>query len=95
MLNLTASPAGPFDINVREGDAGVRFPMPDAAYKAQVNSLDTYLMAMKASMGDVARIYGDLLSDIYRRRRARTEPENLVVNGSFEDDGATVNVSPD
>ena len=46
------------------------------------------------SMADVARVYGNLASDLYRRRRARTEPENLVVNGSFEDDGATANVSP-
>ena len=66
MLTLTPSPGSPFDINAREGDAGARFPMPDAAYKAQVNSLDTYLMAMKASMGDVAKAMEGSLVEVVK-----------------------------
>ncbi len=45
-------------------------------------------------MTDVARVYGDLLSGAYRRFRDQTEPKNLIVNGSFEQDGSTTNASP-
>jgi mono/diheme cytochrome c family protein len=49
------------------------------------------------SMADVARAYGKLLEDVYLHRRTRVEGqdgENLIINGSFEDDGPTVNTAP-
>ncbi len=45
-------------------------------------------------MTDAAHVYGDLLSGEYLRLRSETEPNNLIVNGSFEQDGTTTNVSP-
>ena len=65
-LNISSPAAVPFNINARDGDAGVRFPLPDAAYKAQVNSLDTYLMAMRASMGDVAKAMEGSLTEVVK-----------------------------
>jgi mono/diheme cytochrome c family protein len=47
-----------------------------------------------ASMSDVARVYGDLLRGVYLRFRGEREPINLIVNGSFEQDGPTTNHSP-
>ena len=65
MLKLTAPPDGPFDINRADGDGpSARFPQPGVAYKSQVLNLDTYLMAMRSSMADVAAATEGALTEV-------------------------------
>ena len=45
------------------------------------------------AMSDVARAYGEVLEGVYRQQREDAEGRNLIVNGSFEADGPTTNVS--
>lgn len=67
MLKLTAPPDGPFDINRADGDGpSARFPQPIEAYKSQVLNLDTYLMAMRSSMADVATATEGALTEVVK-----------------------------
>ncbi len=45
------------------------------------------------SMTDVAKAYGELLRGVYRELRQEAQRDNLIVNGSFEQDGPTTNAS--
>ena len=60
------SPPSPFDINARDGASGARFPLPESPFQHQVSSLDTYLMAMRASMGDVAKAMEGSLTEVVK-----------------------------
>jgi hypothetical protein len=67
VLKITASPDGPFDINRADGDGpSARFPQPIEAYKSQVLNLDTYLMAMRSSMADVAAATEGALTEVVK-----------------------------
>ena len=46
------------------------------------------------SMADAARAYGEAFDEVYRDWLSRREAENLLANGSFEENGETTNAAP-
>lgn len=95
MLKLTSPPSAPFDINARndEGRAAARFSQPDVAFKGQVVGVDTYLMAMRSSMGDVAKATENALGEVVK---ALGEPPQAYsyATASFMPDPANAGLLP-
>ncbi|HXS23836.1 MAG TPA: hypothetical protein VN719_06390, partial [Gemmatimonadales bacterium] len=69
MLIQPPAPASePFDINKSANEVGptARFPQPDAGYATYVVDTHTYLDALHASMGDVARQVESSLTEVIK-----------------------------
>jgi hypothetical protein len=68
MLTLTAPPSGPFDINALLPDhiEGARLPTPNPEYAVHVLNTRTYLDALHASIGDVARHMEGALTEVVK-----------------------------
>jgi len=87
----------PFDINkaIGEDHPTARFPVPSTYYDSFVGSADTYLMAMRASMGDVAKAVESSLQEVAKALGLDVPPQAYsYATMSFMPDPANAGLLP-
>lgn len=90
-------PSEPFDINksIADGHPTARFPIPNPGYESFVQSTDAYLMAMRASLGDVARVVESNLAEVAKALNLDVPPQAYsYATMSFMPDPANAGLLP-